>query len=265
MAKTKSIDGSYVHQLFCEAMECTPLPLENLRIFSLDEIDYFNKMQEEEIDEDNSSVYKYFEDNYIELYVNETTLNNEPFLATEILFSQLFDIYHQYIPYYQTMIEMVYGNRFTKKSQNGFDYWRQFSSSFMSTKLTKLMYGDLLDDEDFDSPYKNNQFIENLKEMLKNIKDDEDTPELKIEIILYILGKLANLEKAMDENIRNLFQVKKLTFLNISEFVEGDLGKEINNLYRTLITSMVTNPHLLIFFKIANSINKITILLTSRI
>lgn len=258
MAETISLDANYLHQVFCELMECEQLSSQYLRVFSMNEEAYIDKLEQEEIPFDNenlvSSVYKEKNDGKIEIYVNEDALNNNPIYVTDTFYSQLFDLYFYSIPYYQNANNMVYKVRWMKKVQEGFKIWFDFHSIFLASKLTKNLYGEYEDTIDiFDT------MEENMLQVLREIKDSEETKEDKMSILLYTLAKLAIFEPGLDLEITNLSQLRKLKTRKINELIEGQLGIDIDKFNNILIQSVLGNINIMLFINLKKLYDKIAI------
>lgn len=249
----------YIHDVFCEIMECEPWKRKDFKIISLDETDFNNRLIEEEIENDNniSSLYKYFNDGHITLFVNETELQNNPFVVTETIFSQLFDIYNQKINYYYLIKSMIENYSWIKSASRGYNTWMEFQSSYMSYKLSMELFDEL-----DDNPYEYEDFKDNIIEMLKNIDQNEESKKTKFSVIIYIMGKLASYENVLNTQVNSYFQLKKIDTLDMTTIIEGELGRLIDGLYNTLISTLLTNTTVLTYKKIDKLTKKILNVLT---
>lgn len=258
---TKKFDVDFLHNFFCEKTNCKKWSEDDLKVISMDELDYIDKLEEEGIrNPDNiSSVYKEFNDGHYELYVNEDSLKEEPFLTTEILFSQLLDFYATIIPFFSNSRGLIEKFSKIKSISDGYNTWFEFSSICMSTRLTQLLFKDA--DLNFDNPYTDDNYKENIDSLLISIKTSNDFPTDKFSVILYSFGKLANIDPALQEEVKTISQLNKLKFIDISEILDDELGKLTNTLYVLLAKSTTTPPNIALFIKLHKLKTKIINLL----
>lgn len=257
MEETTTLDANYLHQLFCELMGCEQIDSHNLRVFSMNEDAYIDKLQQEEIpfDENNlvSSSYKEKDNGKIEIYVNEDALNDNPIYVTDIFYSQLFDLYCTYIPYYQNANMLVYRVKWLKKVQEGFKIWFDFNSVFLSSKLTKNLYGDFEYTADIFETIE-----EDMLDVLSNLKDADETKEDKMSVLIYTLAKLDIFEQAIDSEPSSLSQLKRIKTRDISSLIEGELGQDIYKFNNLLVQSVLGNINVILFIKLKTLYDKIS-------
>lgn len=250
------LSAPYIHDMFCELMECEQWKRKDFKIISLDEKSFSERLIEEEMNNQNnvSSLYKYYNDGHVVLFVNDTGLQNNPFIASETIFSQLFEIYNQKIEYFNNINNMINNFKWMKSIMRGYGTWMDLQSSYMSYKLSIELFNDLSDGE---NPYEYNDFKNNILDVLKNIQSNNENKETKFSVIIFIIAKLAIYEESLNSNINNYFKLKKLNTLDMTEIIDGELGKLINDLYNIFIGSLLTNPTVLTFRKIDKITKKI--------
>lgn len=260
MDNAKKLTGNYIHDLFCEMMECEKMDEQYFQLHSLDDIDYFNILRDEGIDDSNiAAQYKHFKDGHIEMYVNEYDLNNEPYVSMDVILSQLFDLYSTTMPFYENTYAEAHRIKFIKSASEGYKYWFEFSCSFMSMKLLRLAFADI----DLGEEYSDESLTQKYKEILKTIHTSEENIETKISTIIYLFGKLAYLDNISEGEIKSLLKLKKSKFFDINETVDGDLGKAMNDVYQLLIKSSLMPIKIFDYAKLAKLMNKMKTILSS--
>lgn len=252
--ETNKFDVDFLHNFFCKIIDCEKLSEDDLKIISLDELDYIDKIEEEAIRlsediSDISSIYKQFSDGHYEIYVNEDKLKEEPFITVEILFSQLMDFYTMAIPYFINAKGLIEKLNWVKSISNGYNIWYEFSTICMASRVSYILFQDA--EIDMNNPYSDDNYKENINTLLKSIENNTDSASAKFSIILYSLGKLTNIDPALDAEIKNINQLNKLKFIDVSEiFEKKELGELINELYILLVKSTTTSPNIALFVKL---------------
>lgn len=225
---TREITGQDMHDLFCEAMNCEEAPW--IRVVSLNDMEYFNKTEKEEVSYDLPSFYKN-DGNNVNIFVNTDELNAQPFRCVEILLSQLFELYAPDIEFYrQAKIEsqkmrIIQG----KLAEEGYREWFEFMNSLVTLQIMKenIEYIAIADE------YQSEQLKERYEGILKSAMDQDN--ETILSIIMYVLGKFAYMEPT--SNVSNMAGLKKLKFKDVSELIDGEAGKNVNEIYRIMMLS----------------------------
>lgn len=225
---TREITGQDIHDLFCEAMNCEGAPW--LRVVSLNDMEYFNKTEKEEVSYDLPSFYKN-DGNNVNIFVNTDELNAQPFRCIEILLSQLFELYAPDIEFYRQAkmesqkMRIIQG----KLAEEGYREWFEFMNSLVTLQIMKenIEYIAIADE------YQSEQLKERYKGILKSAMDQDN--ETILSIIMYVLGKFAYMEPT--SNVSNMAGLKKLKFKDVSELIDGEAGKNVNEIYRIMMLS----------------------------
>lgn len=225
---TREITGQDMHDLFCEAMNCDEAPW--LRVVSLNDMEYFNKTEKEEVSYDLPSFYKN-DGNNVNMFVNTDELNAQPFRCIEILLSQLFELYAPDIDFYRQAemesqkMRIIQG----KLAEEGYREWFEFMNSLVTLQIMKenIEYIAIADE------YQSEQLRERYEGILKSAMDQDN--ETILSIIMYVLGKFAYMEPT--SNVSNMAGLKKLKFKDVSELIDGEAGKNMNEIYRIMMLS----------------------------
>lgn len=225
---TREITGQDMHDLFCEAMSCDEAPW--LRVVSLNDMEYFNKTEKEEVSYDLPSFYKN-DGNNVNIFVNTDELNAQPFRCIEILLSQLFELYAPDIEFYRQAemesqkMRIIQG----KLAEEGYREWFEFMNSLVTLQIMKenIEYIAIADE------YQSEQLRERYEGILKSAMDQDN--ETILSIIMYVLGKFAYMEPT--SNVSNMAGLKKLKFKDVSELIDGEAGKNMNEIYRIMMLS----------------------------
>lgn len=225
---TRDITGQDMHDLFCEAMNCDEAPW--LRVVSLNDMEYFDKTEKEEVSYDLPSFYKN-DGNNVNIFVNTDELNAQPFRCIEILLSQLFELYAPDIEFYRQAemesqkMRIIQG----KLAEEGYREWFEFMNSLVTLQIMKenIEYIAIADE------YQSEQLRERYEGILKSAMDQDD--ETILSIIMYVLGKFAYMEPT--SNVSNMAGLKKLKFKDVSELIDGEAGKNVNEIYRIMMLS----------------------------
>lgn len=225
---TREITGQDMHDLFCEAMNCEETPW--LRVVSLNDMEYFNKTEKEEVSYDLPSFYKN-DGNNVNIFVNTDELNAQPFRCIEILLSQLFELYAPDIEFYRQAkmesqkMRIIQG----KLAEEGYREWFEFMNSLVTLQIMKenIEYIAIADE------YQSEQLKERYEGILKSAMDQDN--ETILSIIMYVLGKFAYMEPT--SNVSNMAGLKKLKFKDVSELIDGEAGKNVNEIYRIMMLS----------------------------
>lgn len=225
---TRDITGQDMHDLFCEAMNCDEAPW--LRVVSLNDMEYFNKTEKEEVSYDLPSFYKN-DGNNVNIFVNTDELNAQPFRCIEILLSQLFELYAPDIEFYRQAemesqkMRIIQG----KLAEEGYREWFEFMNSLVTLQIMKenIEYIAIADE------YQSEQLRERYEGILKSAMDQDD--ETILSIIMYVLGKFAYMEPT--SNVSNIAGLKKLKFKDVSDLIDGEAGKNMNEIYRIMMLS----------------------------
>lgn len=225
---TREITGQDMHDLFCEAMSCDEAPW--LRVVSLNDMEYFNKTEKEEVSYDLPSFYKN-DGNNVNIFVNTDELNAQPFRCIEILLSQLFELYAPDIEFYRQAemesqkMRIIQG----KLAEEGYREWFEFMNSLVTLQIMKenIEYIAIADE------YQSEQLKGRYEDILKSAMDQDD--ETILSIIMYVLGKFAYMEPT--SNVSNMAGLKKLKFKDVSELIDGEAGKNMNEIYRIMMLS----------------------------
>lgn len=225
---TRDITGQDMHDLFCEAMNCDEAPW--LRVVSLNDMEYFNKTEKEEVSYDLPSFYKN-DGNNVNIFVNTDELNAQPFRCIEILLSQLFELYAPDIEFYRQAemesqkMRIIQG----KLAEEGYREWFEFMNSLVTLQIMKenIEYIAIADE------YQSEQLKERYEGILKSAMDQDN--ETILSIIMYVLGKFAYMEPT--SNVSNMAGLKKLKFKDVSELIDGEAGKNVNEIYRIMMLS----------------------------
>lgn len=225
---TRDITGQDMHDLFCEAMNCDEAPW--LRVVSLNDMEYFNKTEKEEVSYDLPSFYKN-DGNNVNIFVNTDELNAQPFRCIEILLSQLFELYAPDIEFYRQAemesqkMRIIQG----KLAEEGYREWFEFMNSLVTLQIMKenIEYIAIADE------YQSEQLRERYEGILKSAMDQDD--ETILSIIMYVLGKFAYMEPT--SNVSNMAGLKKLKFKDVSDLIDGEAGKNVNEIYRIMMLS----------------------------
>jgi len=260
MNDIEKLTGSYVHSLFCEMMNCEKLSEDNLSIESLDDMDYFSRLQDEKIDDDNIvSQYRKNKDGSITMYINEDLLNTQPYSSIDVIMSQLFGLYADLglLPFYEPAYKEAHRFSFLKSAQEGYEYWFEFSCSFMSLKLLRQAFDGI----DIGEEYTDEALIEKYKDVIKELPETKEESDIKISTFIYLFGKLAYLDNIPKGEIKSMLQLKKLTFLKLSEVIGGEIGKAVDDAYKMLAKSVLIPLKVYDYIKLAKLIKKINNLL----
>ena len=225
---TREITGQDMHDLFCEAMNCEEAPW--IRVVSLNDMEYFNKTEKEEVSYDLPSFYKN-DGNNVNIFVNTDELNAQPFRCVEILLSQLFELYAPDIEFYRQAkmesqkMRIIQG----KLAEEGYREWFEFMNSLVTLQIMKenIEYIAIADE------YQSEQLKERYEGILKSAMDQDN--ETILSIIMYVLGKFAYMEPT--SNVSNMAGLKKLKFKDVSELIDGEAGKNVNEIYRIMMLS----------------------------
>lgn len=225
---TRDITGQDMHDLFCEAMNCDEAPW--LRVVSLNDMEYFNKTEKEEVSYDLPSFYKN-DGNNVNIFVNTDELNAQPFRCIEILLSQLFELYAPDMEFYRQAemesqkMRIIQG----KLAEEGYREWFEFMNSLVTLQIMKenIEYIAIADE------YQSEQLKERYEGILKSAMDQDN--ETILSIIMYVLGKFAYMEPT--SNVSNMAGLKKLKFKDVSELIDGEAGKNVNEIYRIMMLS----------------------------
>lgn len=225
---TREITGQDMHDLFCEAMSCDEAPW--LKVVSLNDMEYFNKTEKEEVSYDLPSFYKN-DGNNVNMFVNTDELNAQPFRCIEILLSQLFELYAPDIDFYRQAemesqkMRIIQG----KLAEEGYREWFEFMNSLVTLQIMKenIEYIAIADE------YQSEQLRERYEGILKSAMDQDN--ETILSIIMYVLGKFAYMEPT--SNVSNMAGLKKLKFKDVSELIDGEAGKNMNEIYRIMMLS----------------------------
>lgn len=225
---TREITGQDMHDLFCEAMNCDEAPW--LRVVSLNDMEYFNKTEKEEVSYDLPSFYKN-DGNNVNMFVNTDELNAQPFRCIEILLSQLFELYAPDIDFYRQAemesqkMRIIQG----KLAEEGYREWFEFMNSLVTLQIMKenIEYIAIADE------YQSEQLRERYEGILKSAMDQDN--ETILSIIMYVLGKFAYMEPT--SNVSNMAGLKKLKFKDVSDLIDGEAGKNMNEIYRIMMLS----------------------------
>lgn len=225
---TREITGQDMHDLFCEAMSCDEAPW--LKVVSLNDMEYFNKTEKEEVSYDLPSFYKN-DGNNVNIFVNTDELNAQPFRCIEILLSQLFELYAPDIDFYRQAemesqkMRIIQG----KLAEEGYREWFEFMNSLVTLQIMKenIEYIAIADE------YQSEQLRERYEGILKSAMDQDN--ETILSIIMYVLGKFAYMEPT--SNVSNMAGLKKLKFKDVSELIDGEAGKNMNEIYRIMMLS----------------------------
>lgn len=225
---TRDITGQDMHDLFCEAMNCDEAPW--LRVVSLNDMEYFNKTEKEEVSYDLPSFYKN-DGNNVNIFVNTDELNAQPFRCIEILLSQLFELYAPDIEFYRQAemeskkMRIIQG----KLAEEGYREWFEFMNSLVTLQIMKenIEYIAIADE------YQSEQLKERYEGILKSAMDQDN--ETILSIIMYVLGKFAYMEPT--SNVSNMAGLKKLKFKDVSKLIDGEAGKNVNEIYRIMMLS----------------------------
>lgn len=225
---TRDITGQDMHDLFCEAMNCDEAHW--LRVVSLNDMEYFNKTEKEEVSYDLPSFYKN-DGNNVNIFVNTDELNAQPFRCIEILLSQLFELYAPDIEFYRQAemesqkMRIIQG----KFAEEGYREWFEFMNSLVTLQIMKenIEYIAIADE------YQSEQLKERYEGILKSAMDQDN--ETILSIIMYVLGKFAYMEPT--SNVSNMAGLKKLKFKDVSELIDGEAGKNVNEIYRIMMLS----------------------------
>lgn len=225
---TREITGQDMHDLFCEAMSCDEAPW--LRVVSLNDMEYFNKTEKEEVSYDLPSFYKN-DGNNVNIFVNTDELNAQPFRCIEILLSQLFELYAPDIEFYRQAemesqkMRIIQG----KLAEEGYREWFEFMNSLVTLQIMKenIEYIAIADE------YQSEQLKGRYEDILKSAMDQDN--ETILSIIMYVLGKFAYMEPT--SNVSNMAGLKKLKFKDVSELIDGEAGKNMNEIYRIMMLS----------------------------
>lgn len=225
---TREITGQDMHDLFCEAMNCDEAPW--LRVVSLNDMEYFNKTEKEEVSYDLPSFYKN-DGNNVNIFVNTDELNAQPFRCIEILLSQLFELYAPDIEFYRQAemesqkMRIIQG----KLAEEGYREWFEFMNSLVTLQIMKenIEYIAIADE------YQSEQLRERYEGILKSAMDQDN--ETILSIIMYVLGKFAYMEPT--SNVSNMAGLKKLKFKDVSDLIDGEAGKNMNEIYRIMMLS----------------------------
>lgn len=225
---TREITGQDMHDLFCEAMNCEEAPW--IRVVSLNDMEYFNKTEKEEVSYDLPSFYKN-DGNNVNIFVNTDELNAQPFRCIEILLSQLFELYAPDIEFYRQAkmesqkMRIIQG----KLAEEGYREWFEFMNSLVTLQIMKenIEYIAIADE------YQSEQLKERYEGILKSAMDQDN--ETILSIIMYVLGKFAYMEPT--SNVSNMAGLKKLKFKDVSELIDGEAGKNVNEIYRIMMLS----------------------------
>lgn len=225
---TREITGQDMHDLFCEAMNCDEAPW--LRVVSLNDMEYFNKTEKEEVSYDLPSFYKN-DGNNVNIFVNTDELNAQPFRCIEILLSQLFELYAPDIEFYRQAemesqkMRIIQG----KLAEEGYREWFEFMNSLVTLQIMKenIEYIAIADE------YQSEQLKGRYEDILKSAMDQDD--ETILSIIMYVLGKFAYMEPT--SNVSNMAGLKKLKFKDVSDLIDGEAGKNMNEIYRIMMLS----------------------------
>lgn len=226
---TRAITGQDMHDLFCEAMGCEEASW--LRIVSLDDMEYYNKTEKEEVSFDLPSFYKK-DGNNVNMFVNVDELNSQPFRCIEILFSQLFELYAPTIDFYRQAefesekMRIIQG----KFAEEGYHTWFEFMNSLVALQIMKenIEYVAIADE------YQSDKLIERYESILKSATNQDN--ETVYSIIIYVLGKLAYMEPT--SKVKNMAGLKKLKFRDITKLFDGDTGIKANEMYELMMISM---------------------------
>lgn len=225
---TREITGQDMHDLFCEAMSCDEAPW--LKVVSLNDMEYFNKTEKEEVSYDLPSFYKN-DGNNVNMFVNTDELNAQPFRCIEILLSQLFELYAPDIDFYRQAemesqkMRIIQG----KLAEEGYREWFEFMNSLVTLQIMKenIEYIAIADE------YQSEQLRERYEGILKSAMDQDN--ETILSIIMYVLGKFAYMEPT--SNVSNMAGLKKLKFKDVSDLIDGEAGKNMNEIYRIMMLS----------------------------
>lgn len=231
MANYKKLTGEYIHRIFCEILDVTPI--KDLDIIGLDDMEYYQKVEDEGMGDDTIPAFYKRYSNGAELFVNEDELNNDPYRVVDVIMTQLFDIYSDTLPMYEQSYEIAHKLPL-RGVDDGYKYWFEFSISYMSMSLLRQAFDpDELFDEHGDKSLKDRYL-----QLLSDVTSDEETLDTKVSTVLYLFGKLAYFENMNDvKGFARFFGKKKFT--NINDFVNGEIGKALNNTYQHLMKSVL--------------------------
>lgn len=256
MSNTAKLTGSNIHDTFCSLMECEKK--ENVEIKEYDDMEYFHVLKQEAINNDDIvSQYKEYDDGKIIVFVNVDILNQQPYHSVDILLAQLFDIYSDTFEYYIPSYMEATRLWFIKSAPRGYDYWYQFSSSYMSFMLFERIFENVEKDEE----YSNASLKEKYTKILSEVHMSDADNDVKLSTIMYLLGRLAYLED-IPASVTTIMQLNKQELTDFSEVIDGNIGIIINNTYKVLIKSVIASLKIQDFMKLDRLIKKMIDLFT---
>lgn len=255
--RENKLTGEGIHGMFCELMECEPK--ENLEVVGCADIEYFHRLQSEDVENgDIVSQYKETNDGVI-MYVNEDVLNMQPYQSVDIILAQLFDIYIDSFDYYMPFYTEANRFWFIKSAPKGFNYWLQFSSSYMSFLMLRLIFEDV---EYVKNEYPNEVLKEQYIEILKELPESDADIDVKISTLIYLLGRLSYLERIPD-SVKTAMQLKKIEILDMTVLMEGKTGILCNALYKIFVKSIIGGLKIQDFMKINKLVEELKTILDS--
>lgn len=258
MGKIREITSEDIHSIFCELMDCEAM--ENLTIIGYDNLMYFHALQEEGI-EDYDVTSQYREENgQITMYVNEELLNFQPYYSVDIMMAQLFDIYADSFSYYKIAYLEATKLHFMKSPAEGYEFWRQFSSSYMAFMLLRKTFEETgMEDDEYSDDSLKEKYINILKELPKS----NEEKDVKMSLVFYLLGRLAYLEKIPDD-VLSIKKLNELEITDLTKILDGELGKKMNKLYKLFIRSRIASLKMWDYRKIAKLVGDIQNLISPK-
>lgn len=250
------LTANYLHEVFCEIMECSMFDEDVFQIRSYDDIDFAKKMKKigMEPDEEKAlemSAVLYPKGNKVVLYTNQTQLDLNPYVAMELIFAKLFDVYKSQMPAYISTYNSVKNFLRFKNVSNAFEIWTSFCTNFFAIKILKNLF-------DEDSPYSEEELIPHLETLLSEMKNNEDySAEEKFNALLYVFSNFMAYEPEINSPVQSMHNLKKIKIRDMTPLVGEELGKLYNEFYQELFFTVKASCSLSNMLKINKKANKI--------
>lgn len=224
--------GEHVHEMFCQIVGCNKK--DDLYIKSFDDMGYYNKINEIGADDtDSSSLYWYpTPDSGAEFIINGDLFSIQPYSSTELLLMQMMEVYSNDIAFFRVPFLEASKIKVIKGAVNGYWYWFNFASSFMSMKLLKQIFSDI-ESSELDST----MLQETYMQAFECIQAGESDADSKLSAALYMFGKIAYFDSLKNENIITLADLRKTERFNVKTLISGKSGKTLDSLYAMLLKS----------------------------
>lgn len=257
MEDYNKFDIEYIHNYFCNIMDVEPFSPNDLEFYIYDDIDYMKRMKEVGISPEEVGVsnYKIFKNGHIELYLNNDLFEENPIFATEIILSQLIEIYSPAIETFTYALETAEKAPFFLKTRDGYNVWFTFTQLTLCSKISYSMFGHI---EIEGNPFEEDVIVENMSNIINELKEDESDKETKFSTLLYALAKFASLEECLSKEYTNLLTAMNAKHRNMNEIIDGDISGLINELYSALIKSTIRQVNISDYMKLT-SLKKKTI------